>query len=477
MSPDALKQIEAKMRQMQATGTVVTPEMMEAMYTAALKTGTDVNRVQAEATMTGIREMAETKRREHAAQKAEDAKMMQGIGGTIGNTALRYGYKWLDKKMNPAATPGGSATGEPLKTVGGPPMELNGNLTTVGGEKMTIGGQPTLMPEGSPLAGYGGAADMQALELAPSTLPGPVTTPPVTPGPFAAPSVQSGGAIAPAPAQMMGGVEGVGVAPIANTMEAVAPNVGLTELGASVVPTSEVGTSLVAEGIGSGITSTAPIAADTVVGTAAPVVEAGASTLGSFAGPAGFGAMGSGILGATGVRDDVGKAVLLGQGGETEQDIAGGVVGGAATGAAAGTWVFPGVGTAIGGIIGGVVGGATAALDDSCIIVTCCHGRHSEQVQIARDYRDAFMTPRQIRGYYVLADRLVPHMIRKPKLKTVVGRLLVNRLITFGRWATGRTATLPTITSFLVTKVFLGLCSGVGIYVQQYVRRVTGEVY
>ena len=46
LAPDALKQIEAKMRQMQATGQVITAEMMEAMYAAALKTGTEQNKLQ-----------------------------------------------------------------------------------------------------------------------------------------------------------------------------------------------------------------------------------------------------------------------------------------------------------------------------------------------------------------------------------------------------------------------------------------------
>ena len=69
------------------------------------------------------------------------------------------------------------------------------------------------------------------------------------------------------------------------------------------------------------------------------------------------------------------------------------------------------------------------------------------------------MSARQIRGYYVLADKLVPLMTRKPRLKNMVRRLLVNRLIPYGRWATGRTTTLPPITNYVVTMVFLGLCS------------------
>lgn len=481
LTPDALKQIEAKMRQMQATGTVVTPEMMEAMYTAALKTGTDLNKRQADITVTGMREAAndrryasEVKRQEDAAKAAKNTKMAEGIGGTIGNLGLRYGTKWLDEKLFPAKTPGGSVTGETLKTVGGQPIQESG-LQTVGGQNIRIGGQPSLMPEGHPLTGYGSAADMEALELAPSTLPGtgPVTAPPVMPGPLVGPTLETGGAIVPT--TELAAMEGAqtAIAPLSPVAElgvnAVAP-MGVTEVTGTMIPVTE---------------TVMPTVAELGTGAAAPATEIGASALTNAApaltpmsamGPFGAGALGAGIMGAFGVDDDVGKALLFGEGGENEQKIAGRAAGGAASGALAGTTIFPGVGTVIGGVLGGI-GGAVSGLLDDCIIVTCCHGRHSEQVLIAREYRDRFMSARQIRGYYLLADKLVPLMTRKPKLKNAVRRYLVNRLIPYGRWATGRTTTLPSMTSYVVTMTFLGLCSGIGIYVQQYVRRATGEVY
>ena len=328
LAPDALKQIEAKMRQMQATGQVVTPEMMEAMYSAALKTGTDLNKLQADITMTGMREAAadrreatEIKRREDAAKEAKNAKMAEGIGGTIGNLGLRYGAKWLDNKLFPVGTPGGSATGETLKTVGGQPLQQPGPQT-VGGQNIQIGRQPSLIPEGNPLTGYGSTADMQALELAPSTLPGPVTTPPVTTAPFVGPTAETGGAILPS--TELAGMQGVqaAAAPLSPVAElgvnAVAP-MGITEVGGTMIPMTEA------------IVPVAELGASAV----APAAEIGTSALSNAApaaltpmtamGPAGMGALGSGILGATGVRDDVGKAILFGQGGENEQDIAGGV--------------------------------------------------------------------------------------------------------------------------------------------------------
>ena len=91
-----------------------------------------------------------------------------------------------------------------------------------------------------------------------------------------------------------------------------------------------------------------------------------------------------------------------------EQNMAGGVVGGAASGAAAGTWYSPvweqSSAVSSAELLEASIG---IALDD-CIIVTCCHGRHSEQVDIAREYRTGSCRTAQIRGYYALADKVVP---------------------------------------------------------------------
>jgi hypothetical protein len=475
LAPDALKQIEAKMHQMQATGTVITPEMMEAMYSAALKTGTDLNRLQSQETIIGMKEAAETARREAEAKQLKKDKMYEGIGGTLANTALHFGTKYLDKTLFPQKTPaGGSATGGGATTPGGQPIELSSNLKTVGGKDLTIGGRPTLMPGENLLTGYGSAADMQALELAPSTLPGPVTASAVTPGPLVGPTVETGGAILPS--SELAAAQGAQtlatpLSPIAELgANAVAP-MGVTEVGGTMIPAVETVMPVVELGTGA-VAPTAEIGASALPGAA----PATGMTPMSAMGPAGFGALGSGILGATGIRDDVGKVLLFGEGGKNEQDIAGGVAGGAATGAAAGTWVFPGVGTAVGGLLGGIVGGISAAIDDACIIVTCCHGRHSRQVQIAREYRDKFMTPRQIRGYYMIAGKVVPFMKKHRGVKRIITHQLVARLIRYGQAMVGTTRETPSLTDALVTASFLGICSTVGACARQYVR-VNGEVY
>ena len=82
---------------------------------------------------------------------------------------------------------------------------------------------------------------MQALELAPSTLPGPVTTPPATTAPFVGPTAETGGAILPS--TELAGMQGVqaAAAPLSPVAElgvnAVAP-MGITEVGGTMIPMS-----------------------------------------------------------------------------------------------------------------------------------------------------------------------------------------------------------------------------------------------
>ena len=82
-----------------------------------------------------------------------------------------------------------------------------------------------------------------------------------------------------------------------------------------------------------------------------------------------------------------------------------GTAAGTYAGAQIGTAIAPGVGTVIGSIIGSVV---TDLVGDSCIIVTAIHGRDSEQVDIARRFRDTFLDSPTLRGYYFLAEQMSP---------------------------------------------------------------------
>ena len=90
---------------------------------------------------------------------------------------------------------------------------------------------------------------------------------------------------------------------------------------------------------------------------------------------------------------------------------------------------------------------------------------------VVRRYRDEKMTPRNRRGYYRLAERLVPLMRRARIARALVEWLMVNPMIFYGRWYFGRSKT-----GFIfwpVAKAWMGVFNllGFGKFV-----RTNGEV-
>lgn len=129
-----------------------------------------------------------------------------------------------------------------------------------------------------------------------------------------------------------------------------------------------------------------------------------------------------------------------------------GALGGAAAGAYVGS-VVPGLGTLAGAIIGGVVG----LFGGSCIIISACTDPYSYEVNIAREYRDNYLSLQELVGYYALAEIVVPIMPKK-----LVKRYLVDRLVDYGEVALGYKPKLRYRSSRYVKRGFLGLCSFIG---------------
>lgn len=331
VNPDALKTIESKIRQIQATGANITPEMMQSIYSSVLEAGAESAGRRAEHNAQMKQRAAEFNINKTMADRRLDLEEERlksnrniGLGGAIGKTMLyggRYANKkgWLDplKSWGNKGTPGGTTTPEPLKTIGG--QEIGSQPAT-----------PSILGE-NPITGYTSPESMANLELTPlsevgEALPGPVTETATADLGLTAPSVETGGEVPTA-----------------------LSNVG--ELGTAVTPEATE----LASGLGTSIGE----ASTETLASATPEIG-----YGSVMGPVGAGSLGYGLTKAFGVNDDIGKALLFGEGGKNEQDIASGVGTGAAMGAAAGTYVFPGIGTAIGGLLGAIGGGMSAALDD-----------------------------------------------------------------------------------------------------------------
>lgn len=108
-----------------------------------------------------------------------------------------------------------------------------------------------------------------------------------------------------------------------------------------------------------------------------------------------------------------------------------------------------------------------------CIIVTACTSPDSEEVNIAREYRDKHLTPEELRGYYVICEKVAPLIHRFALVKSIAKKVLVDNLIKYGRHRLGK-GPFPGALSIFVTTLFLDLCRAVGRRRTSFIR-CTGE--
>ena len=111
----------------------------------------------------------------------------------------------------------------------------------------------------------------------------------------------------------------------------------------------------------------------------------------------------------------------------------------------------------------------------ACIIVTACTDRDSYEVEVTRQYRDKFLTGTQLRGYYCLAEKLVPTIENNTTVRTLVKKHLVDRLVDYGEMKLGLKDNCK-LSSKVVSNLFLGLIKTVGFLIPQYTR-LNGEIY
>ena len=111
----------------------------------------------------------------------------------------------------------------------------------------------------------------------------------------------------------------------------------------------------------------------------------------------------------------------------------------------------------------------------SCIIVTACTSIDSEEVKIARAYRDKYMDTQTRRGYYMLADQIVPILQSNEELRKLCLEHLVLPMIRFGKWKLCKTSEHPSPIDCSVTKNFLALCHDIGGTVKRYTRANSEE--
>jgi hypothetical protein len=120
-----------------------------------------------------------------------------------------------------------------------------------------------------------------------------------------------------------------------------------------------------------------------------------------------------------------------------------------------------------------------------CIIVTVAsnptmkyvegRGRDSYAVNVTRIYRDTYMPPWQLRGYYMVAEALVPRMLKSQKVMDWVKRNIVDHGVPYCEWRIGMHKR-PSIRTIIQAKAFLWLCSVVGSTRPEFTR-CNGEVF
>lgn len=213
------------------------------------------------------------------------------------------------------------------------------------------------------------------------------------------------------------------------------------------------------------------IAASTMPETASVAPSAGGSVMGGL-GAVGAGAAIGSTLGQVLAKNQYVQKTTPWGGEKTERmaastgmGMAGGALAGAAYGSIAG---LPGA------LVGAVVGGIIGAVGGSCIIVTACHGKDSPEVDITREYRDRFMEKDQIRGYYMIAEKVVPLMKESRELTELIKLTLVDKLIEYGKFKLGYEHMIPH-DAMRVSLAFLDLCEKTGKSVTEFTRS-NGEV-
>jgi hypothetical protein len=114
---------------------------------------------------------------------------------------------------------------------------------------------------------------------------------------------------------------------------------------------------------------------------------------------------------------------------------------------------------------------------DACPLkfVTACYGKKSEEVNMAREYKDTFLDEDTKRGYYMLAEQLVPVMKKDESYKQYVKENLVDHLIKVGKHRLDKTDIQPTKESINITDGFLNFCNIMGKSVESFTRS-NGEV-
>lgn len=273
-----------------------------------------------------------------------------------------------------------------------------------------------------------------------------------------------GGASATTPGATTTGMTGLSASGSVGGIGATAPTIAgggaQAQLTTPAISTLANGTTAAEGTIGTGATAS---------GTGTGI---GGLGLGAGLGAVGLAGAAGGMLGSKLSENDLVQKTTP-WGGEKTERMAGSVGVGMGAGALVGSQIGS-IGGPWGAGIGAVVGGIVGAVGGGCIIVTACHGKDSEEVNITREYRDTFMNKDQIRGYYMIAESIVPSMEKSEELTKLIKVGLVDKLIEYGKFHLGYSIDLSKEAAE-IADAFLDLCNVTGQSVGEFTR-ANGEV-
>lgn len=92
-----------------------------------------------------------------------------------------------------------------------------------------------------------------------------------------------------------------------------------------------------------------------------------------------------------------------------------------------------------------------------CIITSTCTNPYSYEVNITREFRDKYMDIDTLRGYYRIAEIIVPLIEKHNWLKKLIKSLLIDKLVDYGEYKLGKKEKSK-YSSTVIAKGFLGLC-------------------
>ena len=141
---------------------------------------------------------------------------------------------------------------------------------------------------------------------------------------------------------------------------------------------------------------------------------------------------------------------------------------GAALGAGAGFLIAGPLGAVIGGVAGGLGGGF-------CIMVTAC-ADNLEEIELARHFRDKYMSHAQLRAYYAIAEPIVVRMNADEVYCQEIRTALVKPLLRYGAYLLNESTTPPSQHDSAVANSFLSWLEALGSHMQPFSRQ-NGEVW